>query len=206
MADEPDTKPDESPDEVEVSEVEEKVETTGGPSDEERREFMAKAGSVVLGGLMVAAPIGAGVATFLSPLRQKSAGGITRRLAAVADLPNDGTPKRFDITTDRGDAWTRYPTKAVGSVWLRKRPDGSVQAFNTTCPHLGCAIDYDAKGKRFLCPCHASAFTLDGAITGKSVSPRTMDTLEVNEEKLAAGEVVVTFQEFKTGTSDKQPA
>jgi Rieske Fe-S protein len=174
--------------------------------DLERREFLSKATSIVAGGIMVAIPAGAGVGTLLSPLAQKKTAGVKQRLANVDELPADGTPKRFDIVTERNDAWTKYPAKAIGSVWLRKQPDGTVLAFNTSCPHLGCSVDYNAGDMQFLCPCHASLFALDGATIGKSVSPRGMDELEIDQEKLAAGEVWVTFVNFKSGTADKQPA
>ena len=39
------------------------------PEDPERREFLAKAISVIAGGTIVSIPIGAGLATLVSPLR-----------------------------------------------------------------------------------------------------------------------------------------
>jgi Rieske Fe-S protein len=47
--------------------------------------------------------------------------------------------------------------------------DGDVRALSTTCPHLGCAVDYDPVDKRFECPCHTSAFKQTGErISGPS--------------------------------------
>ena len=47
-----------------------------------------------------------------------------------------------------------------------------------------------------------SNFDLNGKLV-KGVSPRAMDTLEVDEEKLKAGEVWVKFQRFKGNTKEK---
>ncbi len=176
-----------------------------GVGDEQRREFMAKAASFAFGGIIVAIPAGAGLATLLSPLSAPGQKGLKRRLASVSDLPEDGTPVRYDVVSERKDAWTRYPKKAVGSVWLRRLPDGGVLAFNTSCPHLGCAVGYEKGIDKFSCPCHMSVFGLDGERLGESVSPRGMDSLEVDQEKLQDGEVWVTFMNFRTKIGDKVP-
>ena len=58
---------------------------------------------------------------------------------------------------------------------------------------------------RYRCDaCHDSLFGLDGGIVGKSPSPRPLDTLEIDAEKLAAGEIWVTFVNFKTGVKGKE--
>jgi Rieske Fe-S protein len=36
-------------------------------------------------------------------------------------------------------------------------------ALSLVCPHLGCRPAWHAAQRRFLCPCHGSAFALDGA-------------------------------------------
>jgi Rieske Fe-S protein len=77
-----------------------------------------------------------------------------------------------------------------------------VIAYNTVCPHLGCFVDYRKKEQDFFCPCHDSNFDLNGKLV-KGVSPRAMDTLEVDQEKLKVGEVWVKFQRFKGNTKEK---
>jgi len=175
-------------------------------TDLERREFLSKAVSIVTGGVIVAVPVAAGLGTLLAPLGAGGQGGLKLRLAEVADLPDDGSPKRFDVIAERNDAWTKYPKKAIGSVWLRKLAEDKVVAFNTSCPHLGCSVDFDSTGGQFSCPCHASSFDLKGERLGKSVSPRGMDSLDVDQEKLTAdGEVWVTFVNFRTKVAEKVP-
>ena len=37
----------------------------------------------------------------------------------------------------------RYPKQPIGSVYLQMAGEGEeIRAFNVTCPHLGCAVEY----------------------------------------------------------------
>ena len=173
------------------------------PTDPERRQFLSKAVSFVFGGVVVAVPAGAGLATLLSPLGAENSGKLKVRLATLDDLPSDGTPKLFQVVAERKDAWTKYPNKPIGSVFLRKKGENDVVAFNSSCPHAGCSVDLSKGGGEFNCPCHASTFNIEGEIVGKSVSPRGLDELEVDQELLKQGQVWITFVNFKAGVSEK---
>lgn len=109
-------------------------------------------------------------------------------------------PVRVDLRADRVDAWARESGVKLGSCWVIEK-DGKLTAFSTTCPHLGCAVDYDPAAQKFKCPCHRSAFGLDGAVE-EGPSPRPMDALELHEE---GGLVAIRFQRFRTGVSQKEP-
>jgi len=111
----------------------------------------------------------------------------------------------FPIKADRVDAWTKYSKLPIGAVYVRRKPDGEVQAFNATCPHLGCFVNVAGDG--FRCPCHDSRFKLDGErVNPESCpSPRNLDELEVDQEKLAKGELWVRYQAFESGKSEKIP-
>ncbi len=172
--------------------------------DVERRAFLAKSLTVVTAGVVVAVPLVTGLVTILSPLGKGARSEIKVRLASLDDLPEDGTPRRYDVVAERKDAWTLHPEKRLGSVYLRRIADGGVVAFNTSCPHAGCSVGYQAEKEGFFCPCHESLFGLDGGIVGESPSPRPLDTLEIDAEKLAAGEVWVTFVNYKTGVAAKE--
>ncbi len=87
----------------------------------------------------------------------------------------------------------------LGAVWLRRGPGGNIAALSGTCPHLGCGIDFDAKGA-FACPCHDSKFGPDGAYQ-KGPSPRSMDPLPV---RLADGRVLVQALRFATGSKARR--
>jgi len=169
----------------------------------ERRQFLSKAVSFVFGGAVVTVPVGVGVATLLSPLGKKDSGKLKVMLASIDDLPADGTPKLYQVVAERKDAWTKYANKPIGSVFLRKTVDGDVVAFNSSCPHAGCSVDLNPDGKMFSCPCHASNFDMKGGIIGKSVSPRGLDELEIDQQLLSKGEVWVTFVNFKAGVAEK---
>ena len=169
----------------------------------ERRQFLSKAVSFVFGGAVVTVPVGVGVATLLSPLGKKDSGKLKVMLASIDDLPADGTPKLYQVVAERKDAWTKYANKPIGSVFLRKTVDGDVVAFNSSCPHAGCSVDLNPNGKMFSCPCHASNFDMKGGIIGKSVSPRGLDELEIDQQLLSKGEVWVTFVNFKAGVAEK---
>ncbi len=109
-------------------------------------------------------------------------------------------PQSFTILADRKDAWNRYPSEPVGTVFLCKKGDGVV-ALNSRCPHAGCDVDYQPSKSGFVCPCHDSLFGVEGARSGASPSPRDLDQLEVENRN---GEVWVKFQNFKTGRPDKE--
>ena len=89
---------------------------------------------------------------------------------------------------------------------IRRLQDGRVEALNVVCPHNGCFVGYDAAQKIFSCPCHKDTFDLSGTrLKEDSLSLRDLDALEVDQAKLAAGEVWVKFQNFRTNTAEKVP-
>lgn len=148
-------------------------------------------------------PLVVGLLTALNPLRQKGQAGAFFRVASIDTLPEDGTPRKFPIISDRKDAWTLFPSEPIGSVWVRRVGPKEVKALCVICPHAGCFVGYDAKEKQFLCPCHVAHFDLEGKrLDASSQSPRDMDTLEGVEIR-NGNEVWVKFENFRTGTTDK---
>jgi len=54
-----------------------------------------------------------------------------------------------------------------GNEILVKRDKQGLRAFNSTCPHLGCRVHWQADKQQFFCPCHNGVFNADGvAIEG----------------------------------------
>lgn len=173
-----------------------------------RRGFFARVAAWVVGGFCAIVPGAVGLVTALNPLRLRAESGRLVRLTTLAALPEDGTPRKFDVIVDRSDAWNYFPDEPIGAVFLRRTGDAArpVEALQVICPHAGCIIQYEAAGGgRFFCPCHAASFDLSGKrLEQPSHSPRDMDTLEVDPQRLAAdGEVWVRFENYKTGTSQK---
>ena len=166
----------------------------------ERREFLKAAACTVLGGACFAAPIVAGVAVVSAPLRQKGP-PVEVKLATLDALPIGGAPRLFQVITDRRDAWTQFPKQAIGSVFLLRKSETEIVAFHSSCPHLGCAVEFHDDKGGFYCPCHDSTFAKSGAVIGKSPSLRGLDTLEV---EVRGREVWVKFQNFKAGIREKE--
>jgi menaquinol-cytochrome c reductase iron-sulfur subunit len=116
------------------------------------------------------------------------------------DSLTEGEPKRVALVADHRDAWTLDKDVELGAAWLLRK-GSEVVAWSTVCPHLGCAVDKNATGGGFNCPCHDSSFDADGRrLTGPS--PRGLDTLA---SKVEEGFVHIDFQRFRQGTPEKEP-
>jgi Rieske Fe-S protein len=168
--------------------------------DDSRRDFLKTVG---LGGLglglatVVAAPAAAFVAY---PLGHETVSGSDGFVAVgKADALKPGQPLKVDIYADKRDAWNRVVKVKVGSAWLL-REGNEIHAYSSVCPHLGCAVDFDADATKFKCPCHHSTFALDGKVEG-GPAPRPMDRLEVQEKD---GVVTVRYQRFRQGVPEKE--
>jgi Rieske Fe-S protein len=169
-----------------------------GDAEPSRRVFVA----VCVGGTCaIAATVGVPAALFVAaPLGDKATEGKKFVVAKLSEL-EVGVPKKVVLVGDEIDAWTRATGRKLGAVWLMRTSDREVRALSTICPHLGCGVDLTADGKQFLCPCHTSAFSLDGErVAGPS--PRAMDPLPV---EIGNDDVVsVTFKRFRIGIADRQ--
>jgi Rieske Fe-S protein len=170
------------------------------PAPQPRREFLKTAACLALGGCALAAPIGAAVVVLAHPLQSKGI-PLPVRITTFSALPPSGVPKFFQVVTERRDAWTKFPANAIGAVFLRRVGEREVVAFNASCPHLGCAVEFRGDRDVFYCPCHNSEFAKTGEVRGSSPSRRGLDTLraEVNDD----GEVWVYFENFQPGTAEK---
>src|SRR5687768_7893385 len=105
----------------------------------DRRSFVKKMASGVLGVLSLLGPVGAGIAVFLDPSRKKAdAAGVTVPVTTLQSLPEDGIPRKFAVVASRIDAWNKTPASPIGAVYLRRVPGKPIQAFNVSCPHAGC--------------------------------------------------------------------
>lgn len=137
---------------------------------------------------------------FLDPLRRNADAGLLAQITTLDSLPDDGTPVLFPVIATRTDAWNKA-VAPIGAVYVRRvRPD-QVQAFNITCPHAGCAVEFQAEKEGFICPCHNSLFSVSGKRSGDSPAARDLD--ELPAEIRNHGEVWVRFQNFKTGKAEK---
>lgn len=175
-----------------------------------RRNVIYAILATIIGGIVGLFPFLSGLALFLDPALKKrqaaTSGGpdkeetpALRRVATFDSIPANGTPVQVPVIADLKDIWTVEPNQPVGAVYLRKNAKGDVECLNAICPHAGCFVAYSAERKVFQCPCHNSAFETDGKRILPSPSPRDMDSLIVDPEKLKAGEVWVAFSNFYSG-------
>jgi menaquinol-cytochrome c reductase iron-sulfur subunit len=171
----------------------------------DRRGFFRKLAAVAIGGLVAVFPLAAGLWVFVDPLRRRAGAGGFVKVTTLDAVPDDGIPRRYTVSKTQVDAWNAAPNEPVGAVYLRRKKGAAVpDALQTTCPHAGCMVDYRVEDRIFKCPCHNSAFQLDGAIIQPSPAPRPMDSLAC-EVRNHAGvkEVWVEFENFYTGLSEK---
>ena len=175
-----------------------------------RRSFVSKFLAVAVGGLVSLLPAVPAVMFFIDPLtRKKRAVGMSgdamdsEGFIKVASAEQLGPQPRYvKVIADLRDFWNKFPDSEVGAVYLSKDEQGEIKCFNARCPHLGCTVKYEDGAQEFVCPCHASAFRLDGERTN-SIPPRSMDALEFKVDD--AGNVLVRFQKFRAGIHEKVP-
>ncbi len=165
-----------------------------------RRKFL-KIGVGVVGAGVACVAVAPAVGFVWFPVDQPvTSGGGDFVIVAKREMFAAGEPVKVDVYADVVDAWNRMKNVRLGSAWIMER-DGEYIAYSTVCPHLGCAIDYDQANERFYCPCHRSAFSLDGE-REEGPSPRGLDRLEVKDED---GIISLMYQRFKQGTEAKEP-
>jgi cytochrome b6-f complex iron-sulfur subunit len=68
-----------------------------------------------------------------------------------------------------------------GKFYLARLEDGGFLALSRRCTHLGCTVPWDAGQGLFVCPCHASAFDITGAVLNPP-APRPLDLHPVRIE------------------------
>jgi cytochrome b6-f complex iron-sulfur subunit len=54
-------------------------------------------------------------------------------------------------------------------------------AVNATCTHKGCVVDWNAKDRNFLCPCHGAKYKLDGTVAN-GPADKPLATFKVKTE------------------------
>ena len=180
--------------------------------DPPRRNFLTEFLAIVIGGLVGLFPFAAGLLVFLDPvLKKKSAEGSGPedgkpylRVASLSMVPADGTPIQVPVISDLEDAWNREVNQPIGAVYLIRKGD-DVFAYNAICPHAGCFVGFAADRGCFQCPCHTSSFQTDGSRILPSPSPRDMDPLLVDPEKLKQNqEVWVQFVNYYPGKEERE--
>lgn len=202
--------PDDTPSEAVATDT---APTSGKP----RRNFVVEMLAAGIGALVGLVPAVLGGLFFLDPLIRKGdkpaegaaagtdenpvvkdADGFLRLTLGIDALPADGTPVRYTVHDDIVNVWNKFPNQPIGAVWLRRIQD-QVLAFSTVCPHLGCDVEHRPGEGDFYCPCHTSAFDLDGEPLNK-IPPRAMDTLVTYVKD---GRIWLKYEQFRGATAEK---
>ena len=196
-------------------------ESNDAETEDTRRAFFV-IGSWICGAIVSIGPVLIGLAAFLDPLgkrkpdplkyREDETGGDTNLIRVAALSAISERPQRFPVISNLRDSWNFAPGQPIGSVYVQRVPaegeeeGGAAQlrVFNTTCPHAGCSVDCD--GKAFICPCHNSAFNLDGTKRDSAAgvpnpSPRDLDALDF---EVRDDQVWVEFKNFYTGKHEQK--
>ncbi len=133
------------------------------PEPPERRRFLVWLWSL-LGGAVLAETLWV-VSSFFRPKNRQKAGEDSIVVAGPIDRFEEGS-----VTAFQG-----------GKFYLAHLPGSGFLAMSRECTHLGCTVAWDEKTQRFVCPCHASAFDIHGAVLS-TPAPRPLDLLAVRIE------------------------
>lgn len=125
----------------------------GAGEDRTRRALLGGSAlvgaAVLLGGSALfrrapGTPTGGAVAPPHAPGRPES-------LTATAAVPVGGAHKVTDPAS--GD-----------TVWVLQLQSGAFTAYNASCPHQGCPVNFVSASEGFACPCHGSRFDARGGV------------------------------------------
>lgn len=157
-----------------------------------RRKFL-KIASYAIGGTLaagVATPI---VGLAVHPWLEETVYGTEDfiNIGKLDDFPI-GVPKKTTITSSKIDAWNIFEGLVMGSVWVVRREDNTLNVFSTNCPHLGCGIDWGADVNQFLCPCHGGVFD----VNGRKISGPSPRDLYAFETKVEDNNILVRYRKF----------
>jgi cytochrome b6-f complex iron-sulfur subunit len=94
-------------------------------------------------------------------------GGVWTRVAATSEVP-DGAVRGFEVD---------------GVAGFVRRDGGQVAAVSGICTHQGCKLRLDAPARELRCPCHTTAFAVNGTLVSHQLPtpPRALPALSVRE-------------------------
>jgi len=80
-----------------------------------------------------------------------------------------------------------------GHFYLCRLEDGGFLALSRRCTHLGCTVPWIEEERKFVCPCHSSAFDIRGNVIN-TPAPRALDlyaiSIENNIVKVNTGQTI----------------
>jgi menaquinol-cytochrome c reductase iron-sulfur subunit len=128
-----------------------------------------------MGALITAALAVPAIAYLFSPGKKTSAASGWVDAGALDPMPLR-KPVEVVFRRRRADGWKVVDEKV--SAWVVRMGGAEVYAVSPTCTHLGCAVSWNEGQSNFLCPCHTSAFSIEGQVLS-GPAPRPLDRLPV---------------------------
>ena len=134
--------------------------------------------------------IGGGLSALLGAFafgpKARAAEGRWIRAGTTSDLKPDEPVARV-LSVSRVDGW--YRERARETVFLVWDGDRTIRALSATCTHLGCQVRWEAKEKKFRCPCHGGVYGADGAVL-EGPPPRPLDHVDARIDPADASVLV----------------
>jgi cytochrome b6-f complex iron-sulfur subunit len=145
------------------------VETAGETMS--RRLFMG--GMIGVFGAVMAAVAAGPLLSYLWPPKSTAIKIDKLVLGKVAEFP-PGSSKNFKFGS-------------IPALFIHS-PDGSMHAFNATCSHLGCTVQYQKEKNNIYCACHGGTYN---PATGEVVAGPPPEGLHKLLASVEAGEIVI---------------
>jgi len=145
-----------------------------------RRRFL----DLLLGGTGLAALIGLfyPIFRYLTPPEQEE---------AVVSSVNLGPAKDFPLNSGKIFRFGNKPGIII------RGSDGKFRAYNATCTHLDCIVQYDAKVEGIWCACHNGRYDINGRnISGPPPRPLTPYAVKIQP---GAEEILIASQDGAQG-------
>lgn len=123
------------------------------------------------------------------------AGIATSLPIAIAACSSNNTTTTSDASKDWQKIGTVTDLDKTGQLLNEKSPVGNVLvvgtskaknlvAVNPTCTHANCKVDWTTE-KKFLCPCHKSAFAADGKVLqGPAAKPLATYAVKIEGDEV----------------------
>ncbi len=194
------------------------------PDEISRRTFMANAVIVMSGviGVGLAIPIigglipsGAATTGTWSPLTKAEFGDLEKATSTPVKMTFSMMTKDAYLPEESFEDYV-WGIKVDPTKFRADRPDifngpngkadvpyhvvnMSFVIFSPLCPHLGCRYNWDASANKFVCPCHGSVYSFDGAhLAGPA--PRGLDPLPMREQN---GTAQIMWIRYASTTPDR---
>jgi len=86
-----------------------------------------------------------------------------------------------------GEEWKLFPFGQEPGILVQVNP-GEFRAFQATCTHLDCTVQFHSESGRIWCPCHNGFFDL----TGRNVAGPPPHPLDAYEVQVVDDDIFVT--------------